>query len=52
VKRPCAYCGKECEEYQRNADGTYLHDACAYATATRIVKSEKESGESERTEGE
>ena len=40
VKRPCSVCGKECEVWQRNVDGTYLHNACAYATISRMVKSE------------
>lgn len=31
AKRPCARCGQECDEAQRNTDGTYLHDGCAAA---------------------
>lgn len=41
IKRPCLVCGKECEPHQRNVDGTYLHNECAYATITHVLKTEK-----------
>lgn len=35
VQRPCSHCGKECQPWQRNEDGSYLHDECAAAITTR-----------------
>ena len=35
VDRPCEVCGKECAEWQRTTDGTYLHDLCAKQVATQ-----------------
>lgn len=37
VHRPCSVCGKECAEYQRNQDGTYLHDRCAASVSPKPV---------------
>jgi hypothetical protein len=33
AKRPCQHCGKECAEWERTSEGTYLHTSCASALA-------------------
>jgi len=48
MKRPCVHCGKECEPWQRNTDGTYLHDACAAALAASANVDRPTQEDSER----
>ncbi len=39
----CAVCGKRCQSWERNADGTYLHTTCAMGLAVWAQKpNEKE----------
>lgn len=28
----CVFCGKRCEQWERNTDGTYMHTSCAMQT--------------------
>jgi hypothetical protein len=35
VKPKCLICGKPCEVYDRNVDGTYAHRECLYKHMTR-----------------
>ena len=45
VKRPCSVCGQESAEWQRNTDGTYLHEGCAATVAPIPVLASREPEE-------
>ena len=50
VQRPCSVCGKECAEWQRNTDGTYLHEGCA-ATVQPILGLPSRPADEEESDG-
>lgn len=37
TKPLCLVCGKPCESFDRNNDGTYAHRECLYAHMTRPI---------------
>lgn len=38
-ERPCSICGKECQVWERNQDGTYTHTSCAQTVAGYLLAS-------------
>jgi hypothetical protein len=48
--RPCAICGQECSPWQRNTDGSYLHDKCA-ASVRPVQALRSRAQEKEGTDG-